>query len=429
MPDIDSTDAVSRAYSLLGEILKDSGGGDIYATAGVRDGLNTLIDAGDIDSLMAQRLDLKKLIRSIFNWAPRANPKATGTVVKACANAMMSKDDQENSLYPHAVEMISYAAAIAPLLEPDRVAAVITEVANTKTAYAPILYTATTTATLKRLISHYPIKRQEQLLVSLWQTSHDGRWWNATAKPSGRKWKKNRTEAIADWVDGGEEGVTGVTDHTLFQQYLASELGYSEHARTRLANMKLSKTQVEQIRRVNHTSGDPDVNLLTSAFHGLEPSQRSENPIPLMLETLEIKLAGESVKTHLPAKPNAWAELYPESSLEAYPIPKELLAWDDCTLPGLEAATIKVLRNESELRGNADYMGNCTAGWDSRSKNGKDFITLVRMDTFAINVEFRYANGNWTLGQVETRVLARQGPVPIEINQALNRLVGRLNNA
>lgn len=403
--------------------------------AQARIAVDRLADFGTIDKLTDTRPDMKALVADMLNWD---GPKATKATAKAAARALMATDERGRSRYPAAVEVLSYATAIAPLLEPDRIIRVIDAVSETTGAYAPIRYPATMTAKLRRLIGHYQDARKELLLISLWKSAHEGRWWDTTSglgRNRGRRRRRTGDDAAEDLAARNAALAATFTggDQELIGRILGGEQPYYPDLPGRLHNIELPDEARAAMGKVgSDPEVDPDISILVAQFAELHPNERPESPIPVMVDALEFLFdeGEQNFAEHLPKKPEHWGDLYPKASLQEYPAPAEVLALDWKQVPGtgvngVPEARVELIRTPHDLFDNRDFMGNCTGGYDARCQAGQYFIFKVHQggELYNWSITTMGGDGNWRTGEINSRF--NRGNVPQELRQGVEVLLRR----
>lgn len=434
-------DAVLAALALARGGLAPTNTPGVLPSARSRLAVARLVDAGSIEALTASQPDMRGLLSDLLDWN---GAKATKTTVRAAGGALTALSESGRSRYPQAVEMLSFAASIAPLLEPDRLARVIAAAASAQSAYAPIRYPATVAAGLKRVVGHYQQARLEPLLISLWAVAHAGRWWDVCGglgKP-GRRRRRRRNPDEAPPARGAEVGVQSAAiaraysgdDADVLQELIEGDLVYTPPTLARLAQVRLADSVYPVIASfATGLHDDPDHSILVAQLADLAPGDRPESPIPVLVESLEFMLGEESPTEVLPKKPMSWDELYPKASMANYPFPENVLALDWMTLPGTgegtrhKPAVIEWCRNPHALFQNREYMGNCTGGYDGRCKAGTCFIGKIHFDGEVYNFSIDRRGPGWVVSQVNSRY--NHGNVPGVIHTALNQVVGTLGAA
>lgn len=408
---------------------------------------------GTLEALMAENPDVKALVSDVLNWQ---GPKATKAVAKTAAQAMMSKRDNGASCYPQVVEIVSLAATVAPLLQPDRLARIIAQATEVPSAYAPIGSQLTSTALrMRRLLGHYSEERIEKLIISLWKGTHNGRWWDDLAPNLQPRMNANEpnTRTIAGRIAAQHdrrllESATetalaelgGQTDMGVLSALIEHRLAYNEETVGRLRAIRMSPelaARMGLIAQLSHP--DPDVAVLWSQLADLSPAQRPPSPIPHVLEMLETiyvnQAAAQDVEVNfkelLPEKPTEWEKLYPPAALQIFPIPEFMRELHGMLLPGTgeEAgnmpAVIELVRSTEALYANAEYMGNCIAGNNGSCLAGNGVVGRIlrgrRVFNFYLSGRADNPHG-WVMQELNAK--ANQAhTVPEEVKRGLREIV------
>lgn len=421
MPDTDARALVLAALAKLAPPAED---GQVAMLPSARAGrtIDMLADAGDLDGLKSRRPDMRAVLESVLNWHVA---KATKPTMKAAGRALTATREDGSSVYPQAVEVLSFVSACAPLLEPDRLARLIGAAASASSAYQPILYPARLADELLYVIGDYPEARRETLLASLWESAHDGRWWDHTAGLGRRRRRRN--------PDAGGP-VTETPDGDVIEKLLAEELYFSPPT---LEELKAAVPTVEQCRRLaalaHADHRDPDTPVLIAHVDALQPNERPSNPIETMVATLAFLRreaeASDKLAEFCPAKPKEWGELYPKASLVAFPYPDALMEALHWTKVGTAQFPVRceVIRNANELFLNKEYMGNCTYGYKGACAQGTAMLLRMHAGGEVYNAALRRNGTVWTVGEVNSRHNA--GNVPDPVRQAVGRAASLANAA
>lgn len=450
--------AVFDALALLGSLGapvpgttgRTAGSTPLLPTARVRPALDVLAGAGTVEALTAARVDLKALVRDACNWESSSGPKATGAVVKALGAVITGTDSEGRSTYPQAIEMISFASVVAPLLEPDRLVRLIAEAASVKTAYAPLRYTAALYRQLQILLGGFPPQRREQLLISLWHSAHNGRWWDdigGDAPKHGRRAGRRRKadeeldalreahEAQLQLVFGGHRAAPPA--RLVIDALASGALVYSPMATAALQSTVATADELAELGRAARASLDADVAVLVSHVPGIAPDLRPESPIPAMVTALIDSLGdldedGAGLAEHLPAKPKTWGELYPKASLKRFPMSAEVRALEGTVLPGTgqpgqpASAVIELIRTPHSLKLNGDEMGNCTFTYRSNCEKGEMVIGRIYQSGHVYNFSIVPDRGAWRLREINSR--SNLGNVPAELREGITAIAADLRS-
>lgn len=411
--------------------------------AQIRQGLLTLQRFSSAEELHEARVDFKGILTSMFSWK---DPKTTKTLIKCCNAALASTDEDENSNYAQAVEVMSLAAAASPLLQPDRMVRIIEHAMSTPTAFAPVLWPAKFTAQLREVLDKYQEPRREALLMSLWDIAHDGRWW--TTLHSGKP-KLQRSRRRRDYDAEAREIKTMIlSNHPDFAATYDAEqdetfrnLKFVTHDEIRELTLLMQDELV-----------DPDIEIALSAVVGLAPRHRPKSPMPAILAMTNdihksLEDMGGAAAFALPKKPKTWQELCPAGDVRPFPIPDHILdCFHKAVLPGfarfkapngdeeVAGSWIRLCRNAVELDENATFMGNCTGGYLNRSKEGNAWIARVHVvDTSSFshphsdfNVGIGVSGNKVRFTEVNSRHNA--GNVPAAVKAGLDTLLAKVNS-
>lgn len=411
-------------------------------SAAARVALDQLAGRETFTALEATRPNIKGMVAGVLNWS--GHPRATKPVVRAIGTAMSGTIPTGASSYPQSLEMLSFLALASELLEPDRLARLAALATGTVNAYKPIRYMLRPAAQLRDILGRYTEERRETLLASLWETAHDGRWWDATAGAPAQARRRNRRAEDQDpaQVEAVRAQIRAVfEDHTVAPTpFLVSEaflnrmLTYSDAAARIMGRLTL-RTQFDHKELIAHLGHpDADVPVLLSYVPGLLPDERPESPIVQLIDWLHRDLADEiHDKEALPARPDEWADLYPAASKEGFPMPNQIRRLDKVGVPGLVGAKVTMLRHADMLQRNANHMGNCTFSYRAYCERGERFIGHLAYEdgeyNFAIVAQRRpnVPEPVWTVGEVNSRF--NRGNVPPQVRAGINAMVTAVNQA
>lgn len=410
-------------------------------SAKARVALDRIAAYGSYDEFNATMPNIKALLRDVLGW--NGQNKLNKVINRTVVGAMSTTDETTGyPLYPQAVEMLSFLALCAPLLEPDRLARIAALAQDTPNAYKPIRYMVKPAGQLRALLSRYNEARREQLLASLWVTAHDGRWWDATSgTPVGqRRRRRNRDDrpqeqrdAIAEQIQAVLAGDATPSPHTVGEAFLTRQLTYSPEAAQILGTMRVRNQAERKELTVHLDHPDSDVPVLLSYVRALYPDERPESPIPALIDSLARDL-GEDIDEPdaLPDRPEEWEDLYPAASREGFPMPNRIRALGNRDAPGLPGSKVRMMRHADMLRANANHMGNCTFSYRARSEAGSAFIGHLEWDggeyNFAVNARRAAPDGpvTWTVGEINSRF--NRGNVPQQVRTAVQTMVAGLND-
>ncbi len=381
-------------------------------TANTRATLDFLT-ASTQEELKNQELNLREMTQNLFDW--HGEKRSTKALLHAFHNAILSEGK-----YVEAVEITAYIAALAPLLEPDRLARLFNAIHEVKVSYAPARYTVSLYKKIVRLFAQFNEDRREQLAYSLWVESHQGRWWDLTAGD------------VAHNNEGHEEGLTidGLIEEFTRKQTirwteerhaLFSQIPEREDIRDAVATYNDALIKGLQV--------DPDFSIYAAGLSWLTPLERPESPVGSLLDSLD-RLVDLLEDYTFPEKPKKFSELFPDIKLYGdkirFPFPMAIMATDGHTVQGVR---LEVVDNATLLAENRNYMGNCT--WGYKGQMEKATYVLYRLH-FAGHIyngsmllnhnvgNARNPNG-WHIGEVNSRHNA--GKVPTVVRQVFDNLV------
>lgn len=382
---------------------------------------------------------LKVALRDVLNWNNPKFSKSTKAVARSVGELFSATNAKGEPLYCQAVEMVSFLSVISPLLEPDRLARIADHALTTESAFGPTLYAIGPSGQLKKLLACYNEDRREKLLISLWDSIHDGRWWNHTSplanNPNGRnkrqsQQRKEEREAIAAQIRELINEHGECTIELLTQAVQTRTLSYSDPAADLMRRIlpdtpRSHRLFVESLR----ASDDEDHRVLASHISALRANERPESPLPHMVALLLAVRGGpaEFDPAEMPTDPETWEDLYPEASLDAFPLAAAVRALQGATLPGLEEVRISVLRNANLLKLNSDYMGNCTGSYNLYCLRGERVVFFSSYNGGEYNYAFYREGPHYRVGEVNSRF--NRGNVPPEFRLAVENLCANLNRA
>lgn len=379
------------------------------------------------DTMRDDRLDVKKVLVDLLDWDEKRLTKA---VQRAAVQAMLTEGK-----FSQAIEVLSYAAAASGLLDPDRLAKLITDGVDVDNAYAPITSVAALARQLHDTLDRYQPARRLQLLQSLWEQAHDGQWWNHTAgvdrTVSRRRGlrlddeaRENLTERLAT-VDAfdPDDVVTALR---------ARMLTFSTFTRRQISATTFTNRHLADLARIaRDPRSDLDVQVLLSYLPMLSPSQRPASPIVEMVSRLHTMWEEDDHPDGLEqyrAKPDDWSDLYPEASTRRYPYHRDIWKLNGVTLDGAPHWEVLVIPSDAQLRRNADEMGNCTFGYANRCQTGQHVITRLThgLDGTVYNASAtRQGDGSWRVGEINSRF--NRGGVDLDVRAGFERLVATLH--
>jgi hypothetical protein len=430
VPDTDQVDARTAVLAAL-EVLagSDDPRRAQIGTAGTRQQLELLAAHDSAAELQRSGVSLPAVVADLFNWLD--DPKATKAIVRTVGAALTAGDPNGRSAYAATVEMLSFAAACAPLVEPDRLARLVAKAPETESSYAPILWTGALADKLFGLLAHFQPARREALLVSLWETAHDGRWWDHTGgvktRPRVRRRRRGGTADVGERGVAAEVEAAAASDTALKAMLLERRLPYSDAVADRVIRLRFTPDELDTlVAHLRLPDTDPDFAVLVSFVDGLGPSRRPPSPIMPLVDGLERALADNVPAEMFVAKPRTWSELYPDASLVRYPYPEKAVELLHNRSFGA-GARVELIRNDHDLKQNANYMGNCTFAYAARCATGQQMVGRVFHGGALFNFSVGRSGHEWRLGEVNSRF--NSGGVPDAVRSELARIVGELNQA
>lgn len=446
--------AVNKVLDLLGRKNDDgttSRTRTVLPSGKTRAVLETFAQAGTIAELDATQPNMKALMRDLLDWrnAPGEATRANGNVIKAAAQALQAKDENGNSAYPQAVEMLGFVAALAPLLQGDRLARIIAEAPKVTTAYAPDRYTLRFYGALAEVLTRYPEQRREQLAISLWHTAHEGRFWDITSGVTAVAHQGNRarmnaaarearaaadqylTEVLAGADAGSPEAHTAVIE-ALFSERLPFNEATVEAVRALPPSVELSDRLVAFSERMR--AGDtiyPDQVVLCSVLPWAKPTERPESPLAWVAMQLASALRPDRetgaapLLEKLPDKPKSWRELFPNDVVVGFPHPAAARRLDGVIFPGTTDVQCRVVKNTAELVENRDFMGNCTYSYKNQMEQGRYVLLVLQQGGETYNASLtNYRGGQWGVGEVNSRF--NRGNVPQALRAAVEAIAAAM---
>jgi hypothetical protein len=405
----------------------------LVPSAGVYAALGELALPGSAEALQAARVDLRAVVRDLVGWHDER--LATKALVRAAGRALLSRDAAGRSCYPQAVEALSYVAACAPLLDADRLAALLDEVPLTANAYAPMRFPLQTAATLETYLSRYAPARRAKLLVSLWHAAHDGRWWTVTGgvhTPTQRRRGRKLRQAAEARIE--QLGDTASDAELFICQLEAGTAHFDDAAAAHAAVADCDPMQLARARRLAQMTPppDPDIPVLLSYLPGLAPLERPSSPVAELVAALDrtvialdpAELAALEQSSFW-TKPGSWGEMYPLASLLPFPFPRGFLDTDG-PMPGLPAAHLRWVRTPHGLSLNAsrEEMGNCTFSYCSRAERGEWFVAYIVYNGERYNAAVSRNGAGWAVTEIKGRFNAAN--VPAELTAAFTTLAAAL---
>jgi hypothetical protein len=411
--------------------------GTLLPTASARRFIDALVDAGSPERVSERFANLKEPLRDALNWSNPKFSKATKAVARTVGAVLTGTDDNGVSTFNQGVEMVGYLSMISPLLEPDRLVRVAERAAVTKTSFGPTLFPLGPYGQLRLMLTNYSEPRREELLISLWDALHDGRWWDHTmeADTAGENPKHRRRnigneerEAIAAQVRTIMDRRGACSLELVTSAILARTLSYSAEAAAMMRRIPepSAKTRKEFLAAL--ATADMDHQVLATHIPFLKPGERPESPASSMIAMLLTSRGGPVVfnPAEMPRDPEEWKDLYPDASLAYFPYHPIFRQINGRPMPGLTGAEILIIRNANQLRRNADHMGNCTFGYLTRCETGNHVIGRTTYDGTDYNFALTSRNGQeWGLGEINSRY--NHGNVPPAVRDSVGRLINGVN--
>lgn len=416
----------SSAVSAALRVFRDRTGiGDNGAVPAARAGqrINNWATAGTLDGLKAQKPNMPDQIADVVNWSGvERNAKP---VVKAVGRALLATDAAGNSRYVHGVEIASFAAALAPLYEPDHLAGIVNALVdlNSESAYAPEryigeLYEAASWAH-ENLLRHYKPSVQQRLWVSLWEQAHSIAWWQGVEgqivrrRRSRRVTEDDRDNLVLKIVSGALEPTMDLLDQVAGLELTRDEL--------RLFHQLAAETE-------------PNANAQVIASHvaNLPPSYRPRTPVVSLLQTMVNgwkRFAATSdtpFKTVMPKDPTDFATLCSADGHIPYPVDVRVLRMfhkKPLTVAGRETE-MRVMLTPTELKANGTHMGNCTFTRNNSCQAGTRLVGHLYWADTEYNFEV-FTGPTLTVGEVNSRF--NRGVTHQEVKAALEGFVAEAN--
>lgn len=371
----------------------------ILPTAKTRIALDVLAN-NTASSLAELRLDIRAFTNDLFAWSglPRFSKPLMHKI-----NALIN----DRARYQQNIELIAYAVAASRMLDADRLTRLLDTTVDT--AYAPARYTLQLAHKLERTFEGYQPQRQEKLLISLWELSHKGRWWDIHAPQE----RVGRVDKTADEILAGFLDESLVYDRS--NAIAVNKLGPKEEIVEKLHSYT---RELQKGVAVN-----PDVAVYSSHLTWLPTAIRPESPVAAVVTTyLELR---DLIDYNPPKAPEDFGKMYPNVQLysgERFPYHPSILAAQG----NHGRLRVEVIRTAGALEENRNYMGNCTGGYLQRLLKGTTF--LLRIYDAQNNVYNAAASGSeggrWTLGEINSR--HNRGNVPADVRNLAATIVGNL---
>jgi len=395
-------EAIRGALSMIGVANKTATASNVVPTAKTRGALDYLVSS-TLDDLMNPALDVREISESLFNWS--GSPKATKSVMKAFGDAL-----QVPGKYSHAVELAAYVAALAPLLEPDRLARLFGAINEVSTAFAPARYTLQLANKLEWILKPYPEERREKLAYSLWVEAHTGRWWDLTAGVD---------------VAAGGEAPEPLPEDELLTLFESMKLPWTPETAEQFARIPETDAIRDTLAAYNNAllrdkMVDPDTAVLASHIPWLKPMERPESPVGGLLETM--RDIHNELQYELPKKPQTFSSLFPDIKLYGgtqFPFPNSVLLASGRLL--VDNVSMEVVKDATQLADNRTYMGNCTWSYKGRMEKGEYVLFRLHNGGEIYNASMTLYKNRWAVGEVNARF--NRGNVPNKVRDAFARFV------
>lgn len=394
--------AVKNAFALIGKpVNKDSTESAILPTARARKGIDFLSRTTPQEMKEAET-PLRPLLQDLFNWD--GGNHVNKPLIRAFETAINTP-----MKYPQAVELTGFLSALAPLLQADQIARMYGLINNVSTAFAPAKYTIQLHGLLESVFKDFSPERRERLASSLWEESHQGRWWNLSAgigiddheAMQNVEYEPRTPEeiftTIRETFNSKERFNNNVHIewnphyHEVFSQHpLSSEVAS-------LAEDYRDKLEVGEFVH-------PDIAVYLSNLPWLAPWQRPESPIGgLLKELLNILEHMEEVPDV--KKPRKFSELFPGIHLQAgafdgFPLFPPLRSMEGKEVGG---GKVSIIKNKVALAQNAKYMGNCTRSYENQMENGKYALLFLDTGEQQYNISVISAQRGWRVQELNTR--------------------------
>lgn len=425
-----------RLTATTGAPIAAAQAGSLLPTAAARAAIDALVDAGTVDRVREDHANFKRLLQGALDWHGPKFTHSTKAVARA-VGAVAQGSVAGVSSYPQAVELVSFLAVASPLLEPDRLARIAEHASSTPFAYGPTLYQLGPAGQLRQLLSCYTESRREQLLKSLWDAIHDGRWFDHTIGRQGHQ-TRHRSRVSAE-----ERAAINRQLESLMRERGIPELDLLTKAMV-ARTLSYSADMVALVKRIPepttggrrtfldvlHRSDDEDHRLLAARIPWLLPGERPESPAATMIALLLTVRGGPADfdPDQMPKDPDSWEDLYPAASQAPFPYPELFKKIQGTRMPGLPGNDIRFMLNADRLKQNGDHMGNCTFSYRQQCEQGTCVIGHCTYEGVEFNYELGYtADRGWVRRQVNSRF--NGGNVPNAVTDAVDRLAHGINAA
>lgn len=383
---------------------------DLMPTAKARHVMERLINGSPSDF---EGVPLRPLVQDLFNWDGKNHTNKP--LIRAFDEAISNKET-----YSQAVEMLGFLSASAPLLEADQIARILAKAKDTKTAFAPTLYTLNFSQRVKEAFEYLSSERRERILLSMWDTIHNGRWWNTTAA-IGREVEQANEEVVppkklmnifSKYVksieDKGEENHSlQILDDALWSEKAQDD--FEKHIKTQLSRDIALLSEDFRKQLIQGKSINPDVAIYLSAVPWLAPNQRPESPVSGMLRVLNSIYGDKDLDLKKPKKPNNFQDYFENTGLDVAAIGQIDYLFDPNVIRFMEnleflpKLKLKLITNKAKLRENAKHMGNCTLSYESNMDKGEYALFYATDGDQDYNLAISLSGNKWSVREVNSR--------------------------
>ncbi len=416
----------SSAVSSALRVFRDRTGiGDNDAVPAARAGqrISNWATAGTLEALKGQRPNMPEQIADVVNWSGKKMD--TKPVVKQIGGALLATDAHGNSRYAHALEIVSFAAALAPLYEPDHLASIIGAIVdlNVEAAYAPERYFGELHEAAawahENLLRFYKPSVQQHIWVSLWSQAHSIAWWQGIEGQVVRRRRARRTtEADRD---------------NLVFKIVSGALEPSMDLLDQVADMELSRDDLRLFHQLA-SMPEPNANAQVIASHiaNLPPTYRPRTPVVSLLQTMVngwkryAETSDTPFKTVMPKDPADFATLCSADGHIPYPIDTRVVRLfhkKPLKVAGRDTE-MRVLLTPTELKANGTHMGNCTFTRNNSCQAGTRMLGHFFWADTEYNFEV-YVGATLTVGEVNSRF--NRGVTHPEAKAAIEAFIAEAN--
>lgn len=426
---MNSTPSVLKAFALLNKQENNNENtttSTLMPTAKSRKALDILINSTPDE---VKDLQLKSFLQDIFNWD--GNNHVNKPLIR-----IFSESLNDPKKYSQTVEFTGYVAALAPMLEADQISRMYAAVEETCTAFAPTLYTINFNSNLKRAFAGLSSQRVEKIGLSLWNESHNGRWWNMTAginnvqENQGHVEPHKILETLHKYNDSRDEIVN--MENIIWSPQ--NQSNFKKYMDNRLDKKVAMLSETFRRDLMEGKAVTPDIAIFLSAIDWLAPNQRPESPINSLVKNL-VYLREEDESFLMPKKPNSIKDLFPNFELSIdkskydFPFDPAIIksVQEKALVKHLNENDIKkfnLITSKSALAQNAKHMGNCTLTYQNNMEKGKYALIYLEYKKESYNAAIRLNGDSWRLGEINTRY--NRGGVLPEVRQAFQKQVDSL---